>query len=376
MATFDFIGGEDFRASLEADYRELSLALKGGAWKASHVLAGSIIEAILIDYLIVVNYQKNGATNPLNMSLAEAVSACRRENIISQKAADLSSVIRQYRNLIHPGRAVRLGEVPDENGAKVAEALVNIIIDEISARKQKTYGYTAEQIATKIERDSSAMVIMEDLMRGANQLELERLLLKIIPDRYFELMVNEAFLGNTLASLAEAFRLAFSLVSDEVRSKAMRNFVVILKEESERKVLAYEEAFLKGIDLLYLSSEDALLVKKHLLARLKNGTASLLRTTEGLGQFLTSDEISDFIDPLIKDMNRSYSDFEIDREAIYESLRNEIYLMTGEAKRALLNRLDTWIEFCRDHKFFANAEKIEDIKSYFADDQSPEEIPF
>lgn len=43
MASFDFITGDDFRASLESDYNELSTCLASGAYKAVHVLAGSIV---------------------------------------------------------------------------------------------------------------------------------------------------------------------------------------------------------------------------------------------------------------------------------------------------------------------------------------------
>jgi hypothetical protein len=47
MAKFDFISDERFRASLQSDYSELGKAGQAEAWKAVHVLAGSIIEAVL-----------------------------------------------------------------------------------------------------------------------------------------------------------------------------------------------------------------------------------------------------------------------------------------------------------------------------------------
>src|SRR2546429_1304835 len=101
MATFDFINGEDFRLSLESDYQELNSAMQAKAWKAVHVLAGSIIEAILIDYLIASEYQKKSSFDPLKMTLAEAISACRQEHVLSEKTEHLSHVVRSYRNLIH-----------------------------------------------------------------------------------------------------------------------------------------------------------------------------------------------------------------------------------------------------------------------------------
>jgi hypothetical protein len=153
MAKFDFVSGEDFRASLEADYQELVSATGVQAWKAVHVLAGSIIEALLVDYLIATDYQKRKSKNPLEMSLGDLVSACKSEGILNQRATDLSSVVRGYRNLIHPGRVVRLKETVDENGAKVALALVEIIVKDVAASREQKFGYTAEQVLSKLEQD-------------------------------------------------------------------------------------------------------------------------------------------------------------------------------------------------------------------------------
>jgi hypothetical protein len=51
MANFDFITVPEFRRSLESDYAELQACLKARAWKAVHVLAGSLVEAVLADAL-------------------------------------------------------------------------------------------------------------------------------------------------------------------------------------------------------------------------------------------------------------------------------------------------------------------------------------
>ena len=66
MLNFDFVSDEKFRFSLERDYQELVASLQNGAWKAAYILAGSIIEAILIDYLLAIDYQD---ADPLGMTL-------------------------------------------------------------------------------------------------------------------------------------------------------------------------------------------------------------------------------------------------------------------------------------------------------------------
>jgi len=82
VATFDFISGDDFRMSLESDYRELSSAMETKSWKSAHVLAGSIIEAILVDYLAATDYQAKKKKDPLKMELHELITACHQEGIL------------------------------------------------------------------------------------------------------------------------------------------------------------------------------------------------------------------------------------------------------------------------------------------------------
>ncbi len=179
---FDFITDEDFRAGLESDFREMEVAAANEAWKAVHVLAGSIIEAVLADYLVAAGQSK---PDPLGMSLADLIAACRKAGVLSQKTADLSAVVKSYRNLIHPGRAKRLKESVDADGSSVAQSLVAIIVREVAAGQQERYGFTAEQIVAKFESDPSALGISQHLLRDAKEREIERLLLKVLPGSYF-----------------------------------------------------------------------------------------------------------------------------------------------------------------------------------------------
>jgi hypothetical protein len=138
MAAFDFITSEKFRASLEGDQAELLACL--------------------------------------------AAKACLAEAVITSKTAQLSVVVKDYRNLIHPGRSMRLSETVDENSTRVAQALVEMIVAEVAKKKSEKYGNTAEQLAAKMVVDPSAVGILDHLLGGMKEHEIERLLLKVIPD--------------------------------------------------------------------------------------------------------------------------------------------------------------------------------------------------
>ncbi len=362
MEKFDFISGEDFRKSLENDYKELTECLKVNGWKAVYVLAGSIIETLLIDFLVTSNYKNKASIDPLRMDLGQAIVACRKEGVLTEKTEQLSSAIKSYRNLIHPGRKIRLGEEVDENGAKVAQALVDIVIKEVSARRKENYGYTAEQIVSKLERDSSAISIIEHILKETNQTELERLLIIVIPKRYNDLKTEEFVPPNVFTSLEHSFRSAFGIVNEDIKRKVMKKFVSILKEADEEIVLSYEIAFLKGKDLKYLSSSDLKIVKGHLLSRLaKETTLPLFWTLKDIGKYLTIDETINFVDLVIKSIVWGKED-KLKSNA-REFLIGEYSNMKNNAKTKMLGRLDDWIPFLEEKKMQIHADNLRDIKS-------------
>lgn len=57
MEKFDFITDEKLRNSLEADNAELIICFDNEAWKSVHVLVGSIIETLLVDFLISSDFK-------------------------------------------------------------------------------------------------------------------------------------------------------------------------------------------------------------------------------------------------------------------------------------------------------------------------------
>lgn len=351
MSVFDFISGDDFRASLEQDYIELDACVDAGAWKAVHVLSGALIEAILIDYLIASGYQKKTKKDPLKLPLNHAIDACEVDGILSEKTAQLSHALRSYRNLIHPGRKLRLGEDIDENGARVARALVDIIIKSIATAKQETLGYTAEQLTTKLLHDASALPIFEDLIKSSSEIEIEHLLLKVLPATYFDLANSEFYSDEndleTLKTLSAAFHVAFDSAPDRLKKLAMREFVSILKEDSQYKVFTYETQFFKSEYLELLDAKSIGLIKKHLLARLddKQASGELLSSVGALSKYLTSAEVGPFVDSILRRVAYKKPDHSAQANAyILEAVAHANPKVQDQIER----RLDSWIEHLED----------------------------
>lgn len=359
MVTFDFITDEAFRAAMEADRQEMRKCSESGAWKAVHVLAGSVIEAVLIDYLIVEGHLDREVG--LRADLGKAIELAKKHGIISERSGALSTVVKDYRNLIHPGRSIRSNERVSENSARIAWSLLEMILEEIDGRKRTNYGYTAEQIATKIERDSSARAILPHLLKEINGAEVERLLIKVVPDRYFTmLLVEEQFSpsDHISAGLIALFRGAFECASEQVKAKVAKRFVTILKEEADTIVLAYGTAFFRLSDLTYLSVADRALVKGHYFGRLKDHVSDeLLTALEGMGAFLEEAEIPRFVDPLVR-VILSKQPAGLKRHAS-DRLKEEHVHMDGTN---LVQRLDEWIRRYRSKGNEEQARAIEDVR--------------
>ncbi|PZV05403.1 MAG: hypothetical protein DCF22_24710 [Leptolyngbya sp.] len=144
MNDFSFISDDALQAMIERDKEELDNSLKSGLWKATLLLAGSIIEAILVDYFLnfppnedvlsvfeEAAFKRYKGRKVEELDLVALIKLAVKDNLIAEENSQLSTVIKNYRNLIHPGRELRKKEKVNEHTATVAKSLVEIVISEI-----------------------------------------------------------------------------------------------------------------------------------------------------------------------------------------------------------------------------------------------------
>ena len=81
MGRFDFISDEEFRNSLDSDAIEVHRCMQAKAWKAVHVLVGSMIECLLMDYLYTIGLKGNTREHLLKMDLNQLIELCAGERI-------------------------------------------------------------------------------------------------------------------------------------------------------------------------------------------------------------------------------------------------------------------------------------------------------
>lgn len=140
-----FLNDPELQADLARDVAEVNLALTDGEWKSATVLAGSIIEALLL-WEHQQNPSRTGAAIPvavasgvighpppnlLEWTLHPCIEVAHAAGILSVRTTTLARLTKDYRNLIHPGRAARLALKPDRSTALAAAAAMEAVLKEL-----------------------------------------------------------------------------------------------------------------------------------------------------------------------------------------------------------------------------------------------------
>lgn len=139
----EFITDAAFRESLLIDVGAANSALVNHEYKASTVLAGSVVEALLLWALQTegepnVRAAVRGApSKPFDdWTLESLISAAHSLGIISDDTKTQAKLAQSFRNLIHPGRQQRLKDRCDRGTALAALAAVERVIADL----RKKYG--------------------------------------------------------------------------------------------------------------------------------------------------------------------------------------------------------------------------------------------
>lgn len=123
---------------LTEDLKELNVCFKGGAYKATLILAGSILEAVLIDWLSELHgkdyfEQPYYVKNPVNNRTRSAklvdyineINEIERPNWIEE--AEKAHEIRNKRNLVHAKLCMKSDDVNEETCRQVIEYLKDVL---------------------------------------------------------------------------------------------------------------------------------------------------------------------------------------------------------------------------------------------------------
>jgi hypothetical protein len=142
IAGMFFIDDVELRSRLRDDFGAANRALANGEWKGATVLAGSVVEALLLwalqrdpssAGLEATRLRLRHARAPLEeWDLHEYIQVARELGATTEATATQAGLAKDFRNLIHPGRAQRLAQVCDRASALSAVAAVEHVIRDLA----------------------------------------------------------------------------------------------------------------------------------------------------------------------------------------------------------------------------------------------------
>jgi hypothetical protein len=291
MLDFDYVEHAGFRSSLESDYREMKRCVELEAWKSAQVLAGSIVEGLLMDYLVSRPDANSSDEKILKLDLSDAIAKCREQKAISDRTADLCAVIRSYRNLIHPARLIRLREAsPTKASCDIAVSLIELILDDIRASRRLSVGLTADQVLAKVVNDSKSAVLIKHLLADVRESQLFRLATLLLPEalaRYEDDFDDVEIIHR----IRVTFRAAFEALPESRKTEVADGFAMLLRSGSDSEIDRYRRGLFRAPDIRLVSPQYREMVKDHLLTSLGPSiTLEDMRSAVGIATFLSVED--------------------------------------------------------------------------------------
>jgi hypothetical protein len=411
----DFISSADLRQSLESDYSELVQALSARMWKSACILAGSIAEAVLIDYVAVLgncSASDEELTAP-DMSLGKLIDAAIGIDALASSQPptagwslpelikkgtdtravssfrttyDMSSAVKNFRNLIHPGRSLRLKEHVDGSVAVAARAFVDRLLRDLRQESTERYPYVADDLLAKALKDTTGQTILTDMLRRTRPAEIQRLLADVAPSAFLkdwcdlwswltdvngkQSSWDEVYyhvLEDNRKAAARAYRLAFDYGNQAQRSAGLHSIAGLLKKEESSAIVALETEFLKTSDLAYAADDDRIFIVGDILDRTCAGNAGkdLLDSAAGIGHWIPPERAAEFAKALLDKKCRPKVEDSI-RSAALKLLELEYQNMSGETQKAVFSAAGEYQDtICSRPGYQADTKAIEELLEYW-----------
>jgi hypothetical protein len=137
-SALSFISDADLRESIRLDISSAANAISGNDFKSATVLAGSAIEAMLLWALQsmsvtgpLASMKTKASGSPDKWNLAQMIEAASLSGLIKENTATQADLARDFRNLIHPGKAQRLSTACNKGTAYGAIAAVELVASDL-----------------------------------------------------------------------------------------------------------------------------------------------------------------------------------------------------------------------------------------------------
>jgi len=134
---FVFVSDDELRKICKRDYEEVQRVQVAGAHKATIVLCGSLTEALLLDSLQKDEARAKASTKAISKPLThwdlhDLLEVAIDVGLINTGASVLVKGIKDYRNLIHPGKEIRTKFHVGAEEAAISRQILEIVIRDLT----------------------------------------------------------------------------------------------------------------------------------------------------------------------------------------------------------------------------------------------------
>lgn len=296
--TFEFVADPKFKELLQRDYKELKACLKIPATKSVLVLSGSIIEAMLIEYFLQFMPAGQTAASIYKLTFEQLLDLAESQGLLTKREKNLAWVIKDYRNLIHPGREIRKAEKFSIDDANISHSLIGIVSTAIEDKYKQTYGYVAEDIIQKLKNDWQFRSVFDKVVIKLNQTERVKLLSMLIKAELYDKSFWDTFLGegeipekehSNLDSTKEFVVAIKPLVPHEIIIKHLKQLVNEIETGDQTKAFILFNLFHE--ELSYLSKDEVDMVVVYIFSLF----SSILEHSSDLAEEKTFSTIGNYI---------------------------------------------------------------------------------
>ena len=238
---------------------------------------------------------------------------------------------------------LRLAEAaPTKQSSAVAGALIDMIVEDLAKARRASVGLTAEQIVSKVRRDSHVGSILKHLLTEVKEQQKERLLLELIPSAYQEELRSEEFAdAGVIERLVGSHRVVLNSAEESTKRRVPEEFVRVLREEDGERVIEYGDAFFSASDLRWLAAAQREMVVAHLLNRIPNiQTEATLRLLDGILPFLENYRVVKWVDSFVRTVTNASR--HTPRKSARDRFVGEVIGASPEVWAKVKERLDAW----------------------------------
>jgi len=348
--SFWMIRDLELRKLVRSDCDEFDSAYDKHLLKACLVLAGSITEGLLLNYLEVIGYCPPKGLTTREMSLGTMLKACVDAGDLSTDAEKLCGVLKEYRDLVHPGRVLRERLKPDNSQRDVAKQAVERVASDMVHAAWRRPEWAAESVfhdalGSQMGGVPSERVVQLGISRLSEE-QLARLVVEVIPQRMHETSgASIDFAYETLLACRVCLEPAWPRASHETRVAAALALAKSIEWAAALEEVGASDGLINDV-LEYLEPAVRNLVLDEIIATLASQLGRGMQPNiKGLARYLRSEDVQRFVTPLAR---RALTDKGPGGEQLAawakKLLLEEVSAMSTENRRTVIEVMDRLVE--------------------------------